>query len=411
MSKLLEQINKSNRKLFKLEELFEVGPQYGYTESASKDKIGPRFLRITDIQGNIVDWNTVPYCKISEKEKSKYLLKKNDLVFARTGATTGMSYFIDSHLREEAVFASYLIRLRFNKNICSPQLLKYFFQSRNYWGQVNGSLSGSAQPGINAVTLSEMQVKLPSDIAIQNTVAEILSAYDSKIENNNKIIKNLEATAQTIFNEWFVRFHFPGYEKVEMADSELKKIPEGWEIKRIGDLFTVTLGGTPSREKSEYWGGNIPWINSGEVNKLRILEATEHITDIGLSKSNARIMKSGTTVLAITGATLGQFSRLEIDSTANQSVIGIYDEKNILNEYTYLYIKNNILDLISGASGGAQQHINKQMVENYKIILPAEDIIYNFIKIIKPAFNLIKESLFENQNLKKSRDQLLVKLI
>ncbi len=353
----------------------------------------------------------MPYCKILEKEKSKYLLKKNDLVFARTGATTGMSYFIDSDLREEAVFASYLIRLRFNKNICSPQLLKYFFQSRNYWGQVNGSLSGSAQPGINAVTLSEMQVKLPLDVAIQNKIAEILSAYDSKIENNNKIIRNLEATAQVIFNEWFINFRFPGYEKVKMVESEMREIPERWEIKDIKDIFTVILGGTPSREKSEYWSGNIPWINSGEVNKLRILEATEHITELGLNKSNARLIKSGATVLAITGATLGQVSRLEIDSTANQSVVGIFDEKNILNEYLYLYISNNILDLISGASGGAQQHINKQMVENYKIVIPSEKVIKEFNKKVTSNFFLIKELFKENISLKSQRDQLLAKLI
>lgn len=411
MSKLLEQINTTNRKTFQLKDLFEISPQYGYTESASKEKIGPRFLRITDIQGNIVDWRTVPYCKISENEKSKYLLKKDDLVFARTGATTGMSYFINSDLNEDAVFASYLIRLRFNKNICSPDLLKYFFQSRNYWGQVNGSLSGSAQPGINAVVLSEMQVKLPTDLPTQKKIAEILSAYDSKIENNNKIIKNLEAAAQAIFNEWFVNFKFPGYEKAKMIESEMGKIPEGLEIKKVSELFSVILGGTPSREKSEYWGGNIPWVNSGEVNKLRILEATEHITNLGLNKSNARIIKSGATVLAITGATLGQVSRLEIDSTTNQSVVGIYDERNTLNEFLYLYMKTNILDLISGASGGAQQHINKQMVENYNILIPPEDIIEKFNKKVLSNFILIKELSKENIYLKSQRDQLLFRLI
>jgi type I restriction enzyme S subunit len=171
------------------------------------------------------------------------------------------------------------------------------------------------------------------------------------------------------------------------------------------------LGGTPSRDESKYWGGKIPWINSGEINKLRIIEATEHITDEGLKKSNARLMNIGTTVLAITGATLGQVSRLEIESSANQSVVGIYDEDNKLNEYMFLYIKSNIMDLILGASGGAQQHINKQIVENYKIILPDSNIILKFTNIAMPIFKLIRECFFENTNLKQSRDQLLAKLI
>lgn len=82
--------------------------QYGYTESANKDKIGPRFLRITDIQNNNVNWDLVPYCKIDDNIKSKYLLENGDFVFARTGATVGKSYLIEN-LKEESVYASYLI--------------------------------------------------------------------------------------------------------------------------------------------------------------------------------------------------------------------------------------------------------------------------------------------------------------
>ncbi len=411
MSKLLEQINISDKKLFQLKDLFDIGPQYGYTESASKDKIGPRFLRITDIQGNIVDWETVPYCKIPEKDKSKYLLKKDDLVFARTGATTGMSYFIDSDLSEDAVFASYLIRLRFNKKMCSPELLKYFFQSRNYWGQVNGSLSGSAQPGINAVTLSEMYVKLPVDLPTQKKIAEILSAYDAKIENNNKEIKWLEELAQITFNEWFVAFRFPGWEKLKMIDSEVGKIPEGWSMQIVSGVAKVILGGTPSRERPEYWSGNIPWINSGEVNKLRVIDATEYITETGLKNSNAQLMKAGTVLIAITGATLGQVSRLEIDSAANQSVVGIFDKSEKINEFLYLFIKKNIPDLILGASGGAQQHINKQMVSEYGILIPNEKVLSDFRSKISPIFFQIRNLIFENMSLQKSRDRLLEKLI
>ena len=208
MTKLMEQLSGNKRTCDKIESLFSVGPQYGYTASANDDKVGPRFLRITDIQGNVADWGSVPYCKISNSHKSKYLLRKGDLVFARTGATTGMSYFIPTDLSEEAVFASYLIRLRFDKNKCDPRFLKYFFQTRNYWGQVRGSLSGSAQPGINAVTLSQLVVDIP-DVPTQKKIADILDAYDAKIENNNAIVKNLETMAQTIFNEWFVNFRFP----------------------------------------------------------------------------------------------------------------------------------------------------------------------------------------------------------
>src|SRR4051812_15425050 len=83
---------------------------YGYTESASSEAVGPRFLRITDIQNDKVDWDGVPYCKIAASDLPKYRLASGDIVFARTGATTGKSFLVDDP--PDAVFASYLIRLR-----------------------------------------------------------------------------------------------------------------------------------------------------------------------------------------------------------------------------------------------------------------------------------------------------------
>ena len=89
--------------------------QYGYTESANVEPVGPKFLRITDIQGGKVDWDTVPYCVCSDDEAGKYLLESGDIVFARTGATTGKSFLISNP--PKAVFASYLIRLRLQEEV------------------------------------------------------------------------------------------------------------------------------------------------------------------------------------------------------------------------------------------------------------------------------------------------------
>ena len=142
----------------------------------------------------------------------------------------------------------------------------------------------------------------------------------------------------------------------------------GWK-KAVSAFFTTVLGGTPSREKKEYWGGNIPWINSGEVNKLRIIKESEFISELGLKKSATKIMPVHTTVLAITGATLGQVSYTEIETCANQSVVGIYDQQKVYSEYIYLAVSNEIKGIISKATGGAQQHINKDIVNNFEIML------------------------------------------
>jgi len=128
-------------------------PQYGYTESATDQAIGPHFLRITDIQEGKVNWEHVPYCRCPEP--SKYLLKPNDLVFARTGATTGKSFVIRDC--PEAVFASYLIRLRVCDTV-SVDYLYLYFQSPGYWEQIVDEKKGTGQPNLNGSKLAKLKV-------------------------------------------------------------------------------------------------------------------------------------------------------------------------------------------------------------------------------------------------------------
>lgn len=110
--------------------------QYGHTSSAVSQDYGPRFLRITDIQDGQVDWDTVPSCDIGPADVQKYLLADGDIVFARTGATTGKSFLISTC--PQAVFASYLIRLRMGPQVL-PRYVHAFFQSSDYWRQIEVS--------------------------------------------------------------------------------------------------------------------------------------------------------------------------------------------------------------------------------------------------------------------------------
>jgi type I restriction enzyme S subunit len=132
--------------------------QYGYTASAKKEPVGPKFLRISDIQNGQVDWDDVPYCAIPGDQIQKFLLKHGDIVFARTGATTGKSFLIRTC--PKTVFASYLIRVQ-PLPIIDPEFLYLFFQSDLYWKQISGNISGSAQPNCNASKLASLILPLP----------------------------------------------------------------------------------------------------------------------------------------------------------------------------------------------------------------------------------------------------------
>jgi len=118
---------------------------YGYTASASTEAVGPKFLRITDIQDRVINWDSVPYCAISEKEYEKYKLYKNDIVVARTGNSTGTNAIIKEDI--DAVFASYLIRFRVNEKIADPYFVASVLSSKSFTEFVNQVAGGSAQKG------------------------------------------------------------------------------------------------------------------------------------------------------------------------------------------------------------------------------------------------------------------------
>ena len=152
---------------------------YGYTASSTTENTGCKLVRITDIQDDSVNWANVPFCQISENDLTKYNLKNGDLVFARTGATVGKSYLV-RNLKETSVYASYLIRIRFNQ-ILNPSYFAYFFKSIDYWNQVSGSSSGIGQPNVNGTKLKQLKVPV-APLAEQQEIVRQLDIMLAQVE-------------------------------------------------------------------------------------------------------------------------------------------------------------------------------------------------------------------------------------
>ena len=165
-------------------------PQYGYTASATAEPVGPKMLRITDIQDGKVDWDLVPFCHCPKPEQ--YLLQKDDIVFARTGATTGKSFLI----REcpETVFAFYLIRLRVQELVTVDYLYQYF-QTPSYWAQITDTMKGTGQPNVNGKKLANIHVPIapPED---QRRIVAYLDGLQSKVD----ALKRLQAATAVELN-------------------------------------------------------------------------------------------------------------------------------------------------------------------------------------------------------------------
>lgn len=279
---------------------------------------------------------------------------------------------------------------------------------------LQGLSRGGAQSNLNKEMIEDFEIPIPPTLDEQVEIADSIAAFDKLIQNNEKRITLLEATVEHIFNEWFLRFNYPTGNKIEFYESETEygAIPSNWSISTIGKKFSIVLGGTPSRTREDYWvNGSIPWINSGEVNRSRITQATELITPLALEKSATKMLMKRSTILAITGATLGQVSLTEIECCANQSVIAVYDDANQLNEYIFLRISRDIKKIIALAGGGAQQHINKEVIEQRKILIPDSLTASEFKRIVSPMFDLIANLLRSNHALVESRELLIKQII
>ncbi|MDD9859040.1 MAG: restriction endonuclease subunit S [Nitrospira sp.] len=212
--------------------------QYGYTASASKTEVGPKFLRITDIVPHQIDYLTVPYCEIDEKNFAKFSLASGDIVIARTGATVGYAKLIRNN--EPSVFASYLVRIRIDSDKADSGYVGRVVESDLYKRFVRSRVGGAAQPNANAKVLSSFRLPLPKR-SIQIRIASILSTYDDLIENNRRRIRLLEKAARLLYKEWFVHFRFPGHECITVTNG----VPDGWKKEKVSAHVDFVRGVEP----------------------------------------------------------------------------------------------------------------------------------------------------------------------
>ena len=210
-------------------------PQYGFTASAVNQSVGPKFLRITDIQNGQVNWDTVPYCEIDNELLRKYRLEPGDLLFARIGATTGKSLLI----REcpEAIFASYLIRVRVDSSRVLPEFLFYFTQGDLYWSQVDAAKGGRLKQGINIPVLSSFPLPLPP-LEEQRRIVARIEELMSRIREAKRLHQEAKEDAgrlmQAALAEVFPR---PG-----------AQLPQGWKWVKLGEICLPTERRDPTKE-------------------------------------------------------------------------------------------------------------------------------------------------------------------
>ena len=360
---------------------------YGYTASAATENVGPKLLRITDITSGRISWETVPYCKINEKDFLKYQLKIGDIVIARTGATTGFNAIIKSNVN--AVYASYLIRFQVDKKVADPFFVGYVLQSNNFQDYVDSIAGGSAQPGANAQQFADYELLLPT-LPEQQAIVEVLSSLDDKIDLLHRQNNTLEQLAETLFQKWF------------LEDTE-----EIYTERGLDEIAEFMNGLACQKYPIKFGEIGLPVIKIKEL-RTGITEASDIATNDIPEKY---LIENGDVIFSWSG------SLDMVIWSGGKGVLNQHLFKVSSNEYPqwfyYLWVKHHLPEFKTIAEDKATTmgHIQRHHLSEALVLVPQKNKLDEMDKIISPTFQKIKSNQIQINNLIQLRKILLPKLM
>lgn len=361
---------------------------------------GIPLLRITDL----IHGTTTKFVD-SEKVDPKFISRSDDIIYTRTGQV-GLVF-----KGRYGIVHNNCFRVIPSKGI-DRSYLYWFLRHPTVVKKAKTLASGAAQPDLNHDAFKSIPFCYP-DLPTQRKIAGILSAYDDLIENNLRRIRILEEMAQSLYREWFVHFRFPGHESTSIVDSPLGPIPEGWEVKKLGQLYKTSSGGTPSRKKTEYYeGGTIEWVKTGELRDSFVLSSEERITPEALKSSSAKLFPSDTVLIALYGATIGQLGILSHEASTNQACCALLAVNPPFGRaFAFLTLLSYRDEIIGLRLGAAQQNISQAILREFEVICPPVQFVEDFNQQSERMLDLLHSLQRRNQFLRQTRDLLLPKLL
>ena len=392
---------------YTLEELTSGKGSYGIAASAVPFEASLHtYLRITDINDD-GSLNKSGLMSVDEDDAEKYLLKPNDIVFARTGNSTGRSYFYDGS-DGELVYAGFLIKFTLDSAKVNPRILKYYTHSKPYYDWVQSFGTGSTRGNINAKTYGNMPITLPPR-DIQDKIVEILKSLDDKIEVNKQINDNLEQQAQALFKSWFV--DFDPFRDQPLTESELGMIPNGWRAAVLDELCSfISRGLTPKYDESS------DELILGQTCVRNNIVTLDNARRHKPKQRTEKWVQQWDTLINSTG--IGSLGRVgivyfDMDNVAIDSHITVIRPKSALVRH---YVGRNLLsrqpeieNMAVGSTG--QTELPKERVKSLPIRLPDENALIRFNAIIEPIAYQLYRNIEESRRLASLRDALLPRLM
>jgi type I restriction enzyme, S subunit len=332
-----------------------------------------------------------------------------DIVFTQRGTLGQVGLIPPDAEYDRFVISQSQMKLTVDGCKADPRYIYYYFRSPATVQRIHNLAFSSGVPHINLDILRNFEVGLPP-LPTQRKIADILSAYDDLIENNTRRIAILEEMAQRLYREWFVHFRYPGHESVPLVESELGPIPEGWEVKRLGEVakvnrWSITASSAP--ETIRYV--DISSVGTGSIEKVESIQFTE-------APSRARrCVQHGDIIWATVRPNCRSYS-LILKPECNLIVstgFAVISPTSV--PYSYLYHSVTTDDFVeyltNRASGSAYPAVNASDFTNAFILAPTPELLSSFDATVVESLNLATNLRNQNGNLQECRDLLLPKLI
>ena len=383
---------------------------YGVSESA-KSEGKYKLLRITDIQDNKVDWETVPFTDFDDNKVSSYILHNGDIVFARTGATVGKSYLIQG-LSQKAIYASYLIRIQ-TFDLILPEYVKLFFESGYYWEQIELSSVGIGQPNVNGTILGYLNIPLPPFAEQKRIVIEIeqwLSLIDQIEQGKDDLHSVIKQTKSKILDLAIHGKLVPQDPNDEPAIELLKRInpdftpcdnghsrkfPQSWCSVTVNDVCSI-IGGV-SYNKADIQDTGIRVLRGGNIQNGKVIDCFDDVfIPLSYQNNDNQVQHGDIIVVASTGSQtlIGKtgFADRDIPKTQIGAFLRIVRPKQkALSPYIRLIFQTDDYKgyIRNVAKGSNINNVKNAHLQNYQIYLPPLEEQQRIVQKIEELFSVL----------------------
>jgi type I restriction enzyme S subunit len=374
-----------------LRELVEIADSGTWGDEGYPDNGSP-VLRSSDIADNTLSFHDAAWRTIPENDRERRKLATGDIIVTKSSGSPEhigkCAIFIQPEDGRDYYFSNFMLRLRAKRSKADHRWLFYWLSSEH--GRDVLTTMSSTTSGLRNLSVPrylDQRLSAPS-LTEQKRIAVIIDKADAIRRCRKESVRLVDTLIPSVFYEMF-------------GDPIMN--PKGFGTRRIEEFCHTGTGGTPPRDRADFYGSTTPWVKSGELKEKWISATEEHVTDEGIAASRLRILPAGTILLALYGATVGRMARLAISATTNQAVCHIVPDEKIAHP-TWLYhaLRLKVPELLAQRVGGAQPNINQGLVRGLSIGIPPTKVQLQFAERVERCDKLnerITEAVGDADNL------------